>query len=132
MLKRTVKAMGESTSNSTLRNKQKLVQNTTTYVFLVMRMSGTDAPDLSPRTLFNFHTQSDLDQFALGSDADIGGYSTVHLDLDNGKGKFWGDMRLDVKTGLKGKVRAGYAGFRNKVCALSQILPSAVVLTPAC
>jgi NADH dehydrogenase [ubiquinone] 1 alpha subcomplex assembly factor 1 len=86
-------------------------------------MTGADPPDLSPRSLFSFNTHSDIDQYALGSDADIGGYSTVHLDLvdstEKGKrtaARFWGDMRLDVRPPLKGKVRAGYAGFRNKVC----------------
>jgi len=29
-------------------------------------------------------------------------------------GVFWGDMRLGVKADLEGKIRGGYAGFRNK------------------
>jgi NADH dehydrogenase [ubiquinone] 1 alpha subcomplex assembly factor 1 len=64
----------------------------------------------------------------MGCDGDIGGTSTVHLDLDEnpehnatlGKtatGLFWGEMRLDVKPGYANKIRGGYAGFRNMVRA---------------
>ncbi|KIL64262.1 hypothetical protein M378DRAFT_163511 [Amanita muscaria Koide BX008] len=66
-----------------------------------------------------------MKQHATGCDADIGGTSTVHLDLDESPknnasigrratGVFWGDMRLDVKADVEGKIRGGYAGFRNK------------------
>lgn len=42
--------------------------------------------------------------------------STCTLDLDeNGDGRFWGEMKLGVKREYEGKVRGGYAGFRNKV-----------------
>ncbi|KAF8742667.1 hypothetical protein AX14_002896 [Amanita brunnescens Koide BX004] len=91
----------------------------------VLRMQGADEPSRLPRTLFTFNSREDIRQFAAGCDADIGGTSTVHLVLDEspknnasiGKtatGVFWGDMRLGVKAGLEGKVRGGYAGFRNK------------------
>lgn len=90
-------------------------------------MKGADPPSRAPRTLMSFNSQADLDQFATGCDADIGGTSTVHLELDqNAKHNesigreatavFWGDMRLGVKVGLEGRLRGGYAGFRNKVC----------------
>lgn len=89
-------------------------------------MSGTDEPIRTPKILFIFNRRADIEDCALGSDADIGGYSSVHMDLDDtketnesigkpGTAKFWGDMKLDVKPQLRGKVRAGYAGFRNKV-----------------
>jgi NADH dehydrogenase [ubiquinone] 1 alpha subcomplex assembly factor 1 len=89
-------------------------------------MKGAEAPSRSPRTLFTFNSEQDVRQFATGCDADIGGTSTVHLELNRsakdideigkeGTGVFWGDMRLGVKAGLEGKVRGGYAGFRNKV-----------------
>jgi len=97
-------------------------------------MKGADLPCRAPRTLFTFNSQDDIDQFATGCDADIGGTSTVHLErhqnekedtsmIGGGRrggargdtGVFWGDMRLGVKAGLEGKVRGGYAGFRNKV-----------------
>ena len=89
-------------------------------------MQGADAPSRAPKTLFTFNSQADIQQFVTGCDADIGGHSSVHLDLDESSGrnagiqkpataKFWGNMSLGVKPGLEGKVRAGYAGFRNKV-----------------
>jgi len=93
-------------------------------------MKGADLPSRAPRTLFTFNSQDDIDQFATGCDADIGGTSTVHLERHQnekedismmigggrgGTGVFWGDMRLGVKAGLETKVRGGYAGFRNKV-----------------
>src|ERR1700722_730060 len=90
-------------------------------------MQGADLPDRHPKTLYTFNSRTDIDQFAVGCDADVGGLSSVHLDLDestresNGEnqpkaiGKFWGVMNLGVKPGLGGKIRGGYAGFRNKV-----------------
>ena len=68
----------------------------------------------------------------MGCDADIGGNSTVHLDLDVnpqqsssvGKvatGVFLGEMRLDVKPGMEKMIRGGYAGFRSKtICEASK------------
>lgn len=87
-------------------------------------MQGAEEPLRMPRNLFTFHSQQDIQQFATGCDADIGGTSTVRLDLDDSRkdasgqyptGKFWGEMRLGVRSGLEGKLRGGYAGFRNKV-----------------
>ena len=83
-------------------------------------------PSRAPRTLFTFNSKEDIKQYATGCDGDIGGYSTVHLDLDEnpehgaklGKpatGVFWGEMRLDVKPGMERKILGGYAGFRNLV-----------------
>ncbi|KAG8683306.1 hypothetical protein FRC08_014361 [Ceratobasidium sp. 394] len=80
----------------------------------IIRMEGVN-PNTAPRTLFSFHTPSDLQQYAIGSDADLGGNSSAHLEHHpDGYARFWGDMRLDVKVGLEGKLRPGYAGFRNK------------------
>lgn len=89
-------------------------------------MKGADPPDRRPVTLFTLNSRDDLSQYATGCDADVGGTSTVHLDLDDdvsrnepiGKtatAKFWGEMRLAVRSGLENRVRGGYAGFRNKV-----------------
>ena len=54
----------------------------------------------------------------------------MHLDLDETSvlpglggapavprptGRFWGNMSLEVRRGFEGRIRAGYAGFRNKV-----------------
>jgi len=84
----------------------------------ILRMQGADEPSRAPRTLFSFNSKADLELFATGCDGDIGGTSTVNLDLDESAqppvGKFWGEMRLGVKSGLEGKLRGGYAGFRNK------------------
>ncbi|TFK27155.1 complex I intermediate-associated protein CIA30 [Coprinopsis marcescibilis] len=91
----------------------------------VILMQGADVRATAPKTLYTFHTQEDIDQFATGCDGDIGGSSTVHLDLETspeinaGSGqpttaKFHGSMRLDVKPGFERKIRGGYAGFRNK------------------
>lgn len=78
-------------------------------------MEGSN-PDTSPKTLWTFHSQQDLYQYTLGCDSDIGGTSTANLTIDdNGKARFWGEMRLGVRPGLEKKVRGGYAGFRNKV-----------------
>ena len=72
----------------------------------------------APATLFRFRSQEDMAQYIIGCDADIGGTSTCKLDLGpDGRGRFWGEMRLNVRSDMQGKIRGGYAGFRNKVCA---------------
>ncbi|RDB26387.1 Complex I intermediate-associated protein 30, mitochondrial [Hypsizygus marmoreus] len=91
----------------------------------MLRMQGADEVSRAPRTLFTLNSPADVNMFATGCDADIGGTSTVHLDLEESPeinasigrpatAKFWGEMRLGVKAGLEGKLRGGYAGFRNK------------------
>ncbi|KAH6909053.1 complex I intermediate-associated protein CIA30 [Coprinopsis sp. MPI-PUGE-AT-0042] len=91
----------------------------------MMLMRGADAPAHEPQTLYTFHNQEDIIQFSTGCDGDIGGRSTVNLALDSRPevnesigvkttGRFWGEMRLDVKPEYQGKIRGGYAGFRNK------------------
>ncbi|KAH9481658.1 Complex I intermediate-associated protein 30, mitochondrial [Psilocybe cubensis] len=88
-------------------------------------MKGADAPARGPKTVFTFNTAEDIQGFATGCDGDIGGLSTVALELDErpevnepiGKtatGVFRGEMRLSVKPGMETKIRGGYAGFRNK------------------
>ena len=91
-------------------------------------MSGADDPIRTPITLFKFNTHEDIQQFATGCDADVGGTSTVNFALDESTSassekpgtigrptaKFWGDMRLGVHHGLEGHIRGGYTGFRSK------------------
>jgi len=95
----------------------------------MLRMTGADEPSRAPVTLFTLNSPEDLKQFATGCDADIGGSSSVHLELDGSSAqpnagvkalqpprphaKFWGEMRLSAKPGYEGRVRGGYAGFRN-------------------
>ncbi|KAG8964796.1 hypothetical protein FRC00_001143 [Tulasnella sp. 408] len=69
-----------------------------------------------PKTLFAFKTQADIPQYVVGSDADIGGYSSAKLELDpQGHGRFFGEIRTEVRPQMQGKMRSGYAGFRNKM-----------------
>ncbi|KAG5645534.1 hypothetical protein DXG03_005809 [Asterophora parasitica] len=101
------------------------VGNLSGHVRHVLRMKGADTISRAPRTLFKFNTPEEIKLFATGCDGDIGGTSTVNLGLEDSlevnklvgqqaTGKFWGEMRLGVKSGLEGKLRGGYAGFRNK------------------
>ncbi|KAG2110927.1 complex I intermediate-associated protein CIA30 [Suillus discolor] len=91
----------------------------------ILRMEGADGPSRAPLTLFRLNSKQDIEQFATGCDADIGGTSTAHLELDESTkrnkgsgttatGRFWGEMRLDVRPELQGRIRGGYAGFRSK------------------
>ena len=94
----------------------------------VLRMQGAEEPSRAPKMLFAFNSRNDIDEVAMGCDADIGGSSTVHFDLDEStasnekavsflgrpSGRFWGNMRLSVQQQMKDKVRGGYAGFRSK------------------
>ena len=104
-------------------------------------MEGADAPSRAPLTLFRMNTQQDIEQFATGCDADIGGTSTVHLELDqspernkgsgsSATGRFWGEMRLQVRPELQGRIRGGYAGFRSKVNVSLIQCNAGLLLTP--
>ena len=94
----------------------------------VARMEGVNEPNRNPITLFTLNSHEDLSQLATGCDADIGGTSSINLTLEQSSpaekpfAKFWGDMRLDVHPQLRGRVRGGYAGFRNKVRVLRPLL----------
>ncbi|KAH8100134.1 hypothetical protein BXZ70DRAFT_940534 [Cristinia sonorae] len=96
-------------------------------------MQGADEPSRAPHTVFTLNSQEDVDGFATGCDADIGGTSSVNLTLNEQPtnqetlaslvgpsyvsrptAKFWGDMRLAVRPDLRDEVRGGYAGFRSK------------------
>ncbi|GAA5953791.1 hypothetical protein JCM3765_006967 [Sporobolomyces pararoseus] len=68
--------------------------------------------------LVSLNSSEDLQQFALGCDADLGGRSSVTLDLGpEGKGRFYGVLSSQLNAGRKkdGVIeRGGYAGFRTK------------------
>ncbi|KAL0067821.1 hypothetical protein AAF712_004989 [Marasmius tenuissimus] len=102
-----------------------LTRNNALILSAVVKMRGADEPSRIPQTLFAFNSPEDVQMMATGCDADIGGNSTVHFDLDTspihnqpiGKpatARFWGNMRLDVQPKFRGRVRGGYAAFRNK------------------
>ena len=90
-------------------------------------------PSRVPKTLFTFNSKEEIDDFATGCDADIGGTSTVNLTFNSQPShedsiarlvgsqyksrptaKFWGEMRLAVRPDLRDEIRGGYAGFRSK------------------
>ncbi|KAH7927957.1 complex I intermediate-associated protein CIA30 [Leucogyrophana mollusca] len=91
----------------------------------ILRMEGADAPSRLPKTLYRLNSREDIQQFATGCDADIGGTSTVRLELDespewnegsgsNATARFRGEMKLAVRPELQGRIRGGYSGFRSK------------------
>lgn len=85
------------------------------YASQVTGMQGV-AEQGQPRILYTYRSQDDIKQHVTGCDADIGGKSSVHLDLGpDAKARFWGDMRLEVPRGKEGTMRCGYAGFRSRV-----------------
>ncbi|KAF8322615.1 CIA30-domain-containing protein [Clavulina sp. PMI_390] len=70
----------------------------------------------APRLLYKYQSNEDIKQHVTGCDADIGGKSSVHLDLaSDGRARFWGDMRLEVPIGKEESMRSGYAGFRSRL-----------------
>ena len=73
-------------------------------------------PSAASHLVYAINRTTRLADFATGCDADIGGKSECTLDLDEeGDGRFWGHVERDVRPEWRGKVRGGYAGFRNKV-----------------
>lgn len=79
--------------------------------------------------LSTIRSQQDLKDWAIGSDSDIGGFSTAKLEVyppessDAGKGRFFGQLSSKVKPGAKlggnAVERSGYAGIRTRVCQSS-------------
>lgn len=101
-------------------------------------MQGAEEPSRAPLTLFALNTPEAIKDYAYGSDADVGGTSTVFFDFDDdpahkpppppppapngaknnsklGAARFHGHMSLAVRPGYEDSIRGGYAGFRNKV-----------------
>lgn len=126
-LNRSSRILRDNTVKSKISSQRRFIYETDTNIPPVLRMEGVNPPDRSPKPLYTLNSREDLLEYATGCDADIGGTSTVHLDLEEdpsinraiGKpasAKFWGEMRLRVRPELEGKIRGGYAGFRNKVC----------------
>ncbi|GAA5955366.1 hypothetical protein JCM21900_005789 [Sporobolomyces salmonicolor] len=68
--------------------------------------------------LLSLKSQDDLQQFVVGCDADLGGKSTVNLDLGpESKGRFWGTLSSELHAGRRKEgviERGGYAGMRSK------------------
>ena len=61
------------------------------------------------------NTKQDLDQWAIGCDKDIGGFSEASLELTSqGKGKFSGNISLELPANRE-IVQSGYAAIRSKV-----------------
>ncbi|KAF9046858.1 complex I intermediate-associated protein CIA30 [Hymenopellis radicata] len=88
-------------------------------IYDVVHMTGSEAPSRAARTIFSFNDLDSIREFKTGCDADIGGTSTVHFDLDEtperpATGRFWGEMSLRVQPGKEGKVRGGYAAIQNR------------------
>lgn len=74
--------------------------------------------------MFEMSDPSHLDQFALGCDADMGGYSTIQLAIQQSPsypfphGVFRGTLRSELgEQAIKSRIlkAGGYAGFRTKV-----------------
>ena len=98
-------------------------------------MQGAEEPSRAPLTLFALNTPESIKDYAYGSDADVGGTSTVFFDFNDdpahkpppsapgpgrdikklGAARFHGHMSLAVRPGYEDRIRGGYAGFRNKV-----------------
>lgn len=82
-------------------------------------------PALRPLPIFELTRPTDLERFAIGSDADVGGLSTVQLAIEQGsgpndapRGVFRGVLRAELgPTAEKSGIlkRGGYAAFRTKV-----------------
>lgn len=63
--------------------------------------------------LLSINNEQELSRFVVGSDADIGGYSTAKLELQDGVGRFHGNVSLDVPPNSKFQY-SGYAAFRSR------------------
>ncbi|KAI9599360.1 complex I intermediate-associated protein 30-domain-containing protein [Syncephalis fuscata] len=65
--------------------------------------------------LFQFSNEVDLKNWIVGSDKDIGGYSSAMFDCTNdGKARFHGNISLQLPEKRKDFIRSGYAAIRSK------------------
>jgi NADH dehydrogenase [ubiquinone] 1 alpha subcomplex assembly factor 1 len=77
-------------------------------------------PTRPPLTLYSFTSSqpplAKLEDFALGSDSDIGGTSRCQLEPDAAQRfvAFKGHLSTDVQPEYATRVRGGYVAFRNK------------------
>ncbi|CAH7666490.1 complex I intermediate-associated protein 30-domain-containing protein [Phakopsora pachyrhizi] len=102
---------------------QRTLQHWQRYGLAVARMDPLGGePFRRPLPIFEMSSPQDLDQFAIGSDADMGGLSTVQLAIEksNDSSKTYGIFRGKLKTELGPEASkilksGGYAGFRTKV-----------------
>ncbi|KAF7312148.1 CIA30 domain-containing protein [Mycena indigotica] len=91
----------------------------------IIRMEGAELPSRAPRLLYSFNTPLQVSEAVLGSDADIGGRSSVNFTLDQSSqdeqigrptAKFHGHLSLDIiRPELRGRINTGYAGFKTPV-----------------
>lgn len=116
-LSRTVEAARKETVKSKSTHVQPFVVLTslTTWCHTVMRMETTPSSKTQgPLAIYSLRSQGDLEQFATGSDSDLGALSQCKLGLDeSGRGRFYGTLSSQVPRGAKIE-RSGYAAFRNK------------------
>ncbi|KAJ7106490.1 complex I intermediate-associated protein 30-domain-containing protein [Mycena crocata] len=84
-------------------------------------MEGAELPTRAPRLLYSFNTPAQTSGIVTGCDADVGGLSTVNFGLDTTSetesvgrptAKFHGNLRLDVRPEMAGRINSGYAGFK--------------------
>ncbi|KAL7007241.1 hypothetical protein EMMF5_003080 [Cystobasidiomycetes sp. EMM_F5] len=91
----------------------------------VMRASPLDSSlNTTSLKMASLRSSDDVQNWVIGCDSDIGGFSIANLDTypsgspDEGKGRFYGTLSSKVKPGLKlggNKIdRSGYAGIRTK------------------
>ncbi|KAJ3079991.1 hypothetical protein HK100_010247, partial [Physocladia obscura] len=83
------------------------------YVLSAVKLEGfsTWKRDLP---MFQLNTVEALEQFVLGSDADIGGLSEAYWGhTDNNTGLFWGKLSTKVPEGSR-LDQSGYAGIKSK------------------
>lgn len=65
--------------------------------------------------MVQLNTKADLDHWAIGSDKDIGGFSTASLDITpEGTGRFHGNISLELPAD-RNIEQSGYAAIRSKV-----------------
>ncbi|KAJ1540747.1 Complex I intermediate-associated protein 30, mitochondrial [Nowakowskiella sp. JEL0078] len=70
-------------------------------------------------SMFDFHSKEHLEQWVVGSDADIGGYSEAYWGLtQQNNAMLWGTLSTEIPSNSKIE-RSGYAGIRSKELPLT-------------
>ncbi|CAI2170485.1 6269_t:CDS:2 [Funneliformis geosporum] len=79
-------------------------------------LKANPAPWNNEQLLLRLNSVKDLENWAVGCDKDVGGFSDSKLEItEEGCGKFHGNISLDVPKDNPRITRSGYAGIRSKV-----------------
>ncbi|CAB4436317.1 unnamed protein product [Rhizophagus irregularis] len=79
-------------------------------------LKANPVPWEKEQLLLQFNNAKELENWVIGCDKDIGGFSNASLEfIEEGYGKFHGNISLDIPKYNQELTRSGYAGIRSRI-----------------